>query len=130
MGIRSEWGDTHCSIILTQHRQQWRWDDLHTHNREVVATMRHSVDHGVALIVDMRHSHWLEPEQFHGQMRIALQMYSSWGIEHLVFVVGDELTASLLNTTIARHGSPAAHYHITDTLEEAHQYIAADRHSH
>lgn len=123
MSIYAEWGNPQQTILHVYHREQWTWDELRQHDAAVTLKQIAAARGTVALLIDLRGSHWLQPEQFNSQMRAALQRYQHPAVACVLFITSDPLTASLLDALLAHDTTPhLPPAYVVESVEAAYQF--------
>ena len=123
MPIQSVWDDTHCSILRTTHIGIWTWGELQAHDENVVLPMLRSVDHPVAMIVDLRRAFWVMPGSIIRNLQAQIDRYADGNVDIVVFVSTKEAVRSLLVTVHHRYGLFDRHYCTASSMAEARQTI-------
>ena len=124
MSICTEWDAQDQSILVTIYRDAWTWQQYEAHESQVVLPLLTGVHRPVARILDLRHSHWLQPTMFKDQIKRNVEELNHFNICAMIFVVNDKSTGVLLEITFKQFGSHGREYQATSSLDKAYDSVA------
>lgn len=125
--LSSAWDDDQHSILITTHKPNWTWDELHEHEVSVITPMVLTSDQPVALITDMRSASYFDPIDTSAHIRQTSKIHCALAIEMVVVVLRDPSVSTLMLALYERHGARDVVYRVARTLSEAHMLIADHR---
>jgi hypothetical protein len=123
----SSWDDDTPNTLITAHRPDWTWEELHEHEASVMTPMLRSADQAVALIADMRSASYFDPIDTPSHIRQTGEMHRALPVEMVVFVLRDPAIATLMTALYERHGAHDVVYRSARTLSQARLLIAEHR---
>jgi len=119
MPIRSEWGNSEHTIIVTTYSDEWTWHEAYEHTKHNVVTMLNSVSHAVTIVENMREAYWLSPNDFLPTVKKQLQALESYDIRLWLFVIKESYAAALLINAYEQFDGRGRVYRAVDDLHEA-----------
>lgn len=118
LGIRSQWYNNDKTLIITEIKGTWTWDDANS-NLENVLAMAESVDYPLALIVLIASDISIPPTGFAQASRRATNVHAQAAFQNIVYVIENQGLKTLWAESIPVFAQDPSRYHIVKTLEDA-----------
>ena len=120
MPITVQWHNDKKTTIYYEFVGSWTWYEFDNVYQEVY-TMLDTVSHKVDAIVDLRRSQLLPNNTLSEMRRLTFQQHENGGIT--VFVTDNRFAKSLFTILTGVLKQAKSIFHITSTLDEAHQLL-------
>ena len=124
LGIKTEWLNSHKTILVSDVEDGWTWDDVQS-NAGRVYDLAKSVNYPVGLIVLLNRTMSIPPSGFVQNSRYVVANHAELEIHTIAYVVRVPYTMTLWEETINALVHDNSRYFIVGSFDEAVEIVEA-----